>query len=128
MAAMGGRFLLRARAATALPVLVLAIALVLIPSVGSRVVPAAALATGSPAATVVHLLGDEAVPAPPVLEVRSRLLVPDAASLAALLVALTGLLGLVAAFHRSGPDTVSPARAPVHRAPGRSPPRSSSHR
>jgi len=125
MAAMDGRSVLRRRPATALPALLLALILVLLPSMGSRLVPTAALATVAPAASVVHLLGDEVVAAPPgsVTELRTRLLAPDGLLIGALLVTVAALAALGAAAHRTHATSVVRSLVPLPATPGRSPPR-----
>jgi hypothetical protein len=123
MAAMDGRIVLRRRPAIAVAAL-LALTLVLFPSMGSRFVPTAALTSVAPATSVVHLLGDEVVAAPraAVQELRTRLLVPDDL-VGALLVTVAALAALGAVVHRARVAAVARSLVPLPASPGRSPPR-----
>jgi hypothetical protein len=125
---MHGRFHLR-RPTTILVALVLALVLVLIASMGFRPVPATATAAVSPAATVVHLLGDEVVPAAPIrsVELRVRTLAPDDLALTVLLATLLGTIALASVVHRGNRQAVSRSLVPIPSAPGRSPPASRPH-
>jgi hypothetical protein len=122
---MGGCAHVRRRIATAIPVALLAILLVVLPSVGSRLVRTAELLS-PPAGAAVHQLGDEVAPsgtssAP---ELRARGATPDdppvlVAVLASILAALVvgGAWSTAAAARRVVP-------IPIRSAPsGRSPPR-----
>ncbi len=122
---MDGRSVLRRRPATALPALLLALMLVLLPSMGSRLVPTAALATVVPAASVVHLLGDEVVAAPPgsASELRTRLVAPDDLLIAVLLGTVGAFAALAAAAHRTHATSIARSLVPLPATPGRSPPR-----
>lgn len=125
---MGSRLRVRRVLTRTLPVAALVLLVALLPSFGSSSVPAAVITGSAPSATVVHLLGDEVVPASlaPSTD-RARAPAPGDTRLAVLLLAALFL----AASLVIGPSTGSAARAP-HRlvasgAVGRAPPRSFAH-
>jgi hypothetical protein len=101
------------------------VALLVLPSLGSRLVPEAVIGASSPAATVVHLLGDEVAPAPvaSTSELRTRLSAPT----------LLPFLGVVAAAGAFAAAQVAggvlrarrvpvPVAAPRRSLPARAPP------
>ena len=124
---MRGRRDRRGSGATALSIvaLTMAVALVFVPSMGPGAVPAGLVASVSPAAAVVHLLGDEVVAATPPAgsELRARPLVAGDPALVTLAV-MAALALVLGAGWALGPDrTPAPALAIRTARPGRSPPR-----
>ena len=125
---MSGRFQLRRPTSIALALL-LTLVLGVVASMGPRPVPLTEVGAVSPAAAVVHLLGDEVVPAAPSpgLEVRVRTLVPDGLALAVILATSLGAIALASVVHRGNRMAVSRSLVPIPGAPGRSPPASRPH-
>jgi hypothetical protein len=124
---MVGRRRVRGSGVTTLSIVALAmvLALVFVPSMGPGAVPAGLVASVSPAAAVVHLLGDEVVASTPLggQELRARSFPAGGASLATLVLtaALAAVLGAVWVL---GPVPTVPRPAAIRAArSGRSPPR-----
>lgn len=125
---MGGRSLLRRGPATLL--IALALALALLPLLGSRLVPAPATAADAPVATVVHEVADDVLRAPPVpsVELRTRLLAPGGVPLAVLVAVAVALVGVSASIDRDRRSALDRSALRVTSASGRAPPRSLPHR
>ena len=121
---MGGRLAVRRVLATALPIAALVLTLVLLPSLGSGSVPTAVLTGSAPAATVVHLLGDEVAPASPAPGPELRRAVADGSgNLVAILLAAATAIALAAGVHRERVPVTAPSVMRTTDAVGRAPPR-----
>ena len=112
-----------------LAALVLATVLVVLSSIGTAAIPTAALASTAPAASTLHLPGDDVAAAPSrvLIELRSRLLTPQDPLPVALVTTLAALVGLLALGRAMAVDVVQRLRPAIAHASGRAPPAARRH-